>query len=282
MAKVKSGLFNKISGTVGDKTTFRTTDKIILQKKPIPTDKKTPKQLAQRLRYKQACQAWHKLTSEEKAQFEAIAKQKNITAFNAFLSYYLLQPPAPTEQIIFFDDFNEMPNSQVYDVEYYVEEGIYVENGLLIIPPSKQCWLDKTMTISPPFTFEFKFLLVDPSNSYFLIAPYITTENWDRYISITPRQIISDGSLSKWISIDALDMPFSDFVYNENVNFQTENVIKAVITSNNAKITLNNNEILSVDGEFTNTITGYIDIYLKCEYYSQHPLKLDYIKITKP
>lgn len=91
MAKAKSSLFSKISGSIDkqDATLQTRKDKIVLEKKPIPAQPSTYKKTLVKTVYSRLCKAWRSLSNEEKLSFEDTARKYGITLFNAFLKTYL-------------------------------------------------------------------------------------------------------------------------------------------------------------------------------------------------
>lgn len=55
----------------------------------IPYDPKTPAQVARRQRFAAAVAAWRALDPENRSDWTAAARSRNITPFNAFVSAYM-------------------------------------------------------------------------------------------------------------------------------------------------------------------------------------------------
>lgn len=54
-----------------------------------PTDAKSAAQLARRAKFAAAVAAWHALTQTERDQYKSQAKNKSISAFNAYISVFM-------------------------------------------------------------------------------------------------------------------------------------------------------------------------------------------------
>jgi len=95
VAKLKTPMLGLgASGTLADALTFqRRPGTSYVRKKPIPTDTRSPAQLAQRQKYRDAVTAWHALTAEEKAAWRG--QCPGLTAYQCFISSELKYVPAP-------------------------------------------------------------------------------------------------------------------------------------------------------------------------------------------
>jgi len=96
MAKPKNPLLSLgARGTIADSLTFQKRGLgTIAREKPIPKDPKSPAQLAQRQRYKEAVAAWHSLTPQEKEAWRGVCP--GLTAYQCFMSSELKYvPPVP-------------------------------------------------------------------------------------------------------------------------------------------------------------------------------------------
>ena len=98
MAKPKTPLLSLgARGTIADSLTFQKRRQLtIAREKPIPTDPKSPAQLTQRQKYKDAVSAWHALTPEEKEAWRGVCP--GLTAYQCFMQAKireLLGPPPP-------------------------------------------------------------------------------------------------------------------------------------------------------------------------------------------
>ncbi|MBA7591601.1 hypothetical protein ES708_33761 [subsurface metagenome] len=93
MAKPKSPLLSfGARGTIADSLTFQKRNQgTIARTKPIPTDPKSPAQLAQRQRYRDAVDAWHALTPAEKEAWRGVCP--GLTAYQCFMSSELKYVP---------------------------------------------------------------------------------------------------------------------------------------------------------------------------------------------
>lgn len=95
MAKLKNPLssFGAV-GRLGDAITLRGRRRqTIAEKPPIPTDARTPPQLAWRHMYQKAVDLWHGLNAEEKQEWESLARPKQMTGFSWFISQALKPNP---------------------------------------------------------------------------------------------------------------------------------------------------------------------------------------------
>ncbi|MBA7591002.1 hypothetical protein ES708_33147 [subsurface metagenome] len=100
MAKPKSPLLSLgARGTIADSLTFQKRGRgTITRTKPIPQDPKSPAQLAQRQIYRDAVDAWHALSAEEKEAWRGVCP--GLTAYQCFMQAKireLLFPPPPEE-----------------------------------------------------------------------------------------------------------------------------------------------------------------------------------------
>jgi len=95
MAKLTAPLMAlKAIGTIAGKITFtRGKDRVIAKRKPIPTDPRTPGQLAQRDKVSGCAIQWQALTPSEKQDYIDQAKGAKQTAFGIFLTACLMAPP---------------------------------------------------------------------------------------------------------------------------------------------------------------------------------------------
>ncbi len=98
MAKPKSPLLSfGARGTIANSLTFQKRRQLtIAREKPIPTDPKSPAQLTQRQKYKDAVSAWHALTPEEKEAWRGVCP--GLTAYQCFMSSELKYAPPPPEE----------------------------------------------------------------------------------------------------------------------------------------------------------------------------------------
>ncbi|MBA7532625.1 hypothetical protein ES705_24851 [subsurface metagenome] len=81
-------------GTIAHSLTFQKRGQLtIARKKPIPADPRSPAQLAQRQIYRDAVDAWHALSPEEKEDWHGVCP--GLTAYQCFMSSQLKYVPAP-------------------------------------------------------------------------------------------------------------------------------------------------------------------------------------------
>lgn len=81
-------------GTIAGSLTFQKRNQAtIARTKPTPTDPKSPAQLAQRQRYKDAIAVWHALTPEAKEAWRGVCP--GLTAYQCFLRSELKYVPPP-------------------------------------------------------------------------------------------------------------------------------------------------------------------------------------------
>jgi len=95
MSKLKNPLLSlKAQGALGNAITFlRRRKQDIVEKTPIPTDRKTFLQLEWRHMYQKAVALWHALSAEEKQEWESLARRKHMTGFAWFVSQALKPNP---------------------------------------------------------------------------------------------------------------------------------------------------------------------------------------------
>lgn len=79
------------SGTIaGTLTVLSQFGTHIAKKKPSPGGQPSAAQLARRATYRAACNQWRQLSQPDKAAWTIAAQPRQITAFNAFVSHYML------------------------------------------------------------------------------------------------------------------------------------------------------------------------------------------------
>ncbi|MEM2247555.1 MAG: hypothetical protein QW101_07560 [Ignisphaera sp.] len=189
----------------------------------------------------------------------------------------LLQLPVK-RQIVFFDDFNEMPSSSVYNFFFYIHGDVYVDNSLIILPPDSYFWGDKTFTLTPPFSFEVKFLFDNPSEAIFIIEMYILTIDLEKYIGMS---LMRDTNGYSWALLGSYNMPHFGEHYAVLDTFPKENIAKLIVSQNNAKLILNDIVMINIDDEFTEEVEGILDVYFFNHWYNSQSLKVDYVKVAK-
>jgi len=95
MKQIK-GLLEEIRGSTKHNTFKTYNDKrkvIIMSKKPIPSYTRTEEQDQQRNLFKEAVEAWNKLSSEQKQEYNEMAKPLRLTGYQLYIRQYLLNPP---------------------------------------------------------------------------------------------------------------------------------------------------------------------------------------------
>jgi len=102
MAKPDKPLFSfGARGTVADTLTFQKRGRLtIARRKPVPTDRKTDLQQAQRQVYRDAVTAWNLLTTEEKEAYRGVCP--GLTPYQCYMKSelkYVPPEPPPEEQI---------------------------------------------------------------------------------------------------------------------------------------------------------------------------------------
>ena len=95
MAKIKNPLLSLGAvGRLAKDLALRRRGKVnIIETKPIPTDAKSPSQLAWRHMYQKAVDLWHALSAAEKQEWESMARPKHMTGFAWFMSQCLRPNP---------------------------------------------------------------------------------------------------------------------------------------------------------------------------------------------
>lgn len=95
MPKIKVPLLSfEAHGTLAKATSFlKRRGRNIAEKKPIPTDAKSPLQLEWRHMYQKAVALWHALSPEEKREWESLARSRHMPGFAWFLSQCLKPNP---------------------------------------------------------------------------------------------------------------------------------------------------------------------------------------------
>ena len=100
MAKVKIPLLSFAAhNTIGNSITFQSGSRqTIARTKPIPSDPKSPAQLIQRQKYRDAVTAWNALSPGEKEDWRGVCR--GLTAYQCFIKNelkYIPPPPPPVE-----------------------------------------------------------------------------------------------------------------------------------------------------------------------------------------
>ena len=110
MAKPKNPLLSLgARGTIADSLTFQKRGRrTIARQKPIPTDPKSPAQLAQRQRYKEAVATWHSLTPQEKEAWRGVCP--GLTAYQCFMRSELKYVP-PLVPLYMGSEAKDRPNT---------------------------------------------------------------------------------------------------------------------------------------------------------------------------
>ncbi len=95
MAKPKNPLLSLgARGTLADSLTFQKRGRgHIARVKPVPTDPKSPAQLAWRQIFRDAIDAWHALTAEEQEAWRGVCP--GLTAYQCFIRSHLVYAPPP-------------------------------------------------------------------------------------------------------------------------------------------------------------------------------------------
>jgi hypothetical protein len=125
MAKGKSTLFSKISGHFknADNLTLRTRDgNIILEKYPKPSYTRSVAQDEQRTAYTNAVAAWHAASDEDREKYRPIARKRQITLYNAFISSKLIGELPEGTQIIQVDNTNNSDTLTDYQILLSISE----------------------------------------------------------------------------------------------------------------------------------------------------------------
>ncbi len=100
MAKLKTPLLSFAAhNTIGKAITFQSGSRLtIARTKPIPSDPKSPAQLIQRQKYRDAVTAWNALSPGEKEDWRGVCR--GLTAYQCFIKSelaYVPPPPPPPE-----------------------------------------------------------------------------------------------------------------------------------------------------------------------------------------
>ncbi|MBA7633839.1 hypothetical protein ES703_41410 [subsurface metagenome] len=155
MAKPKNPLLSLgARGTIADSLTFQKRGLgTIAREKPIPKDPKSPAQLAQRQRYKEAVAAWHSLTPQEKEAWRGVCP--GLTAYQCFMRAELpyVPPPPPPEEYTEEQTQHDTPLSLYTDARRRVGQ-------ILTIPNRKVTklgfWLYRLGSPTGDVTFEIR------------------------------------------------------------------------------------------------------------------------------
>lgn len=142
MSKLKSPFLSfGARGTIGDSMTFQKRGRgHFARQKPIPADPKSPAQLAQRQRYKDAVAAWHALSPEEKEAWRGVCP--GLTAYQCFMNSELKYvEPAPPPEEYTEEQTNYDKAASIYGLGWY-------RRGQKLTIPNRQVtklgfWLDR-------------------------------------------------------------------------------------------------------------------------------------------
>jgi len=142
MAKPKHPLLSmRARGTIASSLTFQKRgQQTIVRKKPIPTDPQTDLQLAQRQKYRDAVNAWHALSQEDKEAWRGVCP--GLTAYQCFMRselQYVAPTPPPEE-------YTE--DQTFYDMEFSLSDYHYLAVGQKLTIPNREVtklgfWLRK-------------------------------------------------------------------------------------------------------------------------------------------
>jgi len=283
MVKVKTPLFNELRGSIEthiNTKTFKTySDKrkiVLLSNKPVPTDRKTEAQLAQRSLFRQAIDAWKQLSDEEKQQYKQEAAANGLTGYQYFIKQFLLNPP-PAEEIIWFEDFDTAPTMPPYS-NVFMQGAITFESSKAIFPPATAS--PDTMlllftageAITPPFIFEVKVTNV-LDNIQFHAG---NNENLDEYVTVTIDYINQKITFNETLY-------GSGYYSEENVTDLTDGTIKIIIDETSATVLINGEQKASFTSE---ELSGYQFPYFGVTFVrtdtNPYNVEIDYFKVTKP
>lgn len=92
MPKAKSALLATVRGSLKGGPTFRDLPQspdIIMQTRPVPTDRRTAKQAAVRDAYARLAYLWKNLSNLDKEPYQIMAEARNLTPWNCWLSFHL-------------------------------------------------------------------------------------------------------------------------------------------------------------------------------------------------
>lgn len=92
MPRANSPFLTSISGSLRGGPTFRATSQtpdIVMQTRPVPTDRRTAKQAAVRDAYSRLAYLWKNLSHLDKEPYEIMAEARNLTPWNCWLSFHM-------------------------------------------------------------------------------------------------------------------------------------------------------------------------------------------------
>ncbi|MBA7542928.1 hypothetical protein ES705_35253 [subsurface metagenome] len=154
MAKPKSPLLSLgARGTIADGLTFQKRGQLtIARKKPIPTDPKSPAQLAQRQTYRDAVDAWHALSPAEQEAWRGLCP--GLTAYQCFMSSELKYAPP--------EEYTEEQTSCLPREGLYA--GAVIRAGQRLTISNRKVtklgfWLTKLGSPTGPVTFTIRTLI---------------------------------------------------------------------------------------------------------------------------
>lgn len=95
MPKLKAPLFSlKATGRLGKFLTLaKRQGRNIIERRPIPTDAKSPSQLFSRLMFNKCIDLWHLLSDAERQEWESLARSRHMTGYAWYISQCLRPNP---------------------------------------------------------------------------------------------------------------------------------------------------------------------------------------------
>lgn len=115
MPRANSPFLTSISGSLRGGPTFRATSQtpdIVMQTRPVPTDRRTAKQAAVRDAYSRLAYLWKNLSHLDKEPYQIMAEQRNLTPWNCWLSFHL---PILKLEPLFYTAFAEGTGTSITD-----------------------------------------------------------------------------------------------------------------------------------------------------------------------
>lgn len=155
MAKPKNPLLSLAArGSIGDTLTFQKRGSLtIARRKPIPTDRKTDLQLAQRQVYRDAVAAWNALTPEEREAYRGVCP--GLTPYQCYMKTALVPAPPPPPPV------EQTEEQLLYNTYLAIHQATFYTRGQRLTIANRKVtklgfWLRRILTPTGDVTFQVR------------------------------------------------------------------------------------------------------------------------------
>jgi hypothetical protein len=193
MAKPKQPLLSfGARGTIANSLTFQKRGKhTIVRTKPIPTDPKSPAQLARRQIYRDAVDAWHALTPEEKEAYRGVCP--GLTPYQCYMKSALVYvPPEPPPE-------EKTHEQTVAQFDWTIHGAADTRAGQKLFIPNRKViklglWLSKTNLPTGDVTLTIRKVSDDSliSSKVWGEAADLTTERTYKEVEFDSPQVVNE------------------------------------------------------------------------------------------